>query len=196
MNSQQQERVPGRTSAAPRRVSGPDGELSMGCFNECERARQGQAAEPDVCSAVRIRLNHLIHPSLSRPSIAPIAAAILLWILPGCGSQAVQPGSAPPTLTVPANRPSVAATPQPVEPVVENTTNGELESVPTVSASSILGSNEEPAGSYYKVRSGDSLTRIAQQHQVSLNSLISENGLSTTTVLQPGQLIYIPERQD
>jgi len=67
-----------------------------------------------------------------------------------------------------------------------------LESVPEVAASRVLSVQREESARYHQVQPGDTLTAIAQKNQIALNRLIEENGLSTTTVLQPGQLLYIP----
>jgi LysM repeat protein len=48
-------------------------------------------------------------------------------------------------------------------------------------------------GDFYLVKSGDSLTRIAQAHGVSLESLIQANGLSKGSIIRPGQNLIIPE---
>jgi uncharacterized protein YcbK (DUF882 family) len=45
----------------------------------------------------------------------------------------------------------------------------------------------------HRVRSGQSLARIAQQHGVRVNSLAAANGLQRTSPLRPGQVLRIPE---
>ena len=47
---------------------------------------------------------------------------------------------------------------------------------------------------YHTVKAGDTLTQIAREHNVSLQELISQNGLDPKAILQIGQMIYIPER--
>ena len=44
---------------------------------------------------------------------------------------------------------------------------------------------------YYKVRSGDTLSRIAEKHSSSINRLCSLNGLRKTSILQIGQNIRV-----
>lgn len=44
---------------------------------------------------------------------------------------------------------------------------------------------------YYKVRSGDTLSRIAEKHSTSINRLCSLNGLRKTSILQIGQNIRV-----
>lgn len=48
-------------------------------------------------------------------------------------------------------------------------------------------------GSSYVVKSGDSMTRIAQVHGVSLSSLLQANGLNKSSIIRPGQTLSIPE---
>ncbi len=45
----------------------------------------------------------------------------------------------------------------------------------------------------YVVKSGDSLTKIAQVNGVSLSSLLQANGLSKSSIIRPGQNLIIPE---
>ncbi len=44
----------------------------------------------------------------------------------------------------------------------------------------------------YRVQSGDTLSQIAEQHGVSTRSLMQHNGLSSRSVIKPGQTIQIP----
>ncbi|MBT5438423.1 MAG: peptidoglycan DD-metalloendopeptidase family protein, partial [Flavobacteriales bacterium] len=44
---------------------------------------------------------------------------------------------------------------------------------------------------YYKVRSGDTLSRIAEKHRTNINRLCSLNGLRKTSILQIGQNIRV-----
>lgn len=48
-----------------------------------------------------------------------------------------------------------------------------------------------PKANYYKVRSGDSLWTIANQHQVSVANLVAWNHISKTKPLQPGQKLKL-----
>lgn len=45
----------------------------------------------------------------------------------------------------------------------------------------------------YTVKSGDTLYLIAKQYGISLNALLSANGMSSNTVLYPGQRLVIPK---
>ena len=196
MNSNRQSLATQRLINAVRGIHGPAIGFQIHDDSKTHRLAGSQSSKRSAILAHRRRFATFSQMGVSKNGMTAMSVIVLLTSLTGCGSQAVQPGASPPTLTVPANRPSVAGQPESVEPVIQGKANDDLDSVPIVSASSILGANREPAGTYYKVQSGDSLSRIAEQYQISLKTLISENGLSTTTVLQPGQLIYIPERQD
>ncbi len=44
----------------------------------------------------------------------------------------------------------------------------------------------------YRVRSGDTLSEIAERHGITTRSLIQHNGLSARSVIKPGQTIQIP----
>jgi len=48
----------------------------------------------------------------------------------------------------------------------------------------------------YTVRSGDSLWLIARRHRVSLNDLMRWNGLSSSSILRPGQTLTIRRGSD
>lgn len=48
------------------------------------------------------------------------------------------------------------------------------------------------AGATYTVRSGDALSTIAARHNVSLQALLSLNGLSMTSLITPGQRLRLP----
>ena len=45
---------------------------------------------------------------------------------------------------------------------------------------------------YHEVKKGETLTGIARQYGMPLRKLIEANGLETTSILQPEQLLYIP----
>ena len=54
------------------------------------------------------------------------------------------------------------------------------------------GAPASGSGGSYVVRSGDTLGRIAQKQGVSLNRLMSANGLSSRSTIHPGQRLVIP----
>jgi LysM repeat protein len=51
---------------------------------------------------------------------------------------------------------------------------------------------QSPAGRSYTVRRGDTIGRIAQAENVSIESLLRTNGLSRTSTIYPGQVIRFP----
>lgn len=53
------------------------------------------------------------------------------------------------------------------------------------------GSKEYVAKKYYKVRSGDTLSEIAERNRTSVSSLCRLNGLRTTSILQIGQNLRV-----
>ena len=53
------------------------------------------------------------------------------------------------------------------------------------------GSKEYVAKKYYKVRSGDTLSGIAERNRTSVSSLCRLNGLRTTSILQIGQNLRV-----
>lgn len=53
------------------------------------------------------------------------------------------------------------------------------------------GSSEYVAKKYYRVRSGDTLSAIAERNRTSINSLCRLNGLRTTSILQIGQNLRV-----
>jgi LysM repeat protein len=60
----------------------------------------------------------------------------------------------------------------------------------TATSSGSTGSTS--GGGTYRVRAGDSLWDIAQRHGVSLRSLLSANGLTSTSLILPGRQLVIP----
>ncbi|MBE2183313.1 MAG: SH3 domain-containing protein [Anaerolineae bacterium] len=53
-------------------------------------------------------------------------------------------------------------------------------------------SGQSSGGTYYVVAAGDSLSRIAQRHGVSMYSLIVANNIANPNLIFAGQTIYIP----
>jgi hypothetical protein len=51
--------------------------------------------------------------------------------------------------------------------------------------------NPEPNTVYYRVRRGDTLTAIARRHNVRLNDLCAWNGLTTRSIIRPGQELMV-----
>lgn len=53
--------------------------------------------------------------------------------------------------------------------------------------------SQEQSGRQYVVRPGDTLSSIAVQYGVTLEALISTNGISNPNIISPGQIIVLPE---
>jgi membrane-bound lytic murein transglycosylase D len=71
-----------------------------------------------------------------------------------------------------------------------------------LSPSAARSSHTKPASSSgssrqvsYKVRSGDTLSRIAKVFGVTVSDLINWNGISTRTILHPGQRLTVNVRR-
>jgi LysM repeat protein len=47
---------------------------------------------------------------------------------------------------------------------------------------------------YHKVVAGDNWTSLARKYQMTVKELTDANGIDPATTLQPGQLVYIPEK--
>lgn len=50
----------------------------------------------------------------------------------------------------------------------------------------------KPAGSYYKVKDGDTAEQVAALHKISVNDLLTANHIPSGGRLLPGQSIYVP----
>jgi LysM repeat protein len=63
-------------------------------------------------------------------------------------------------------------------------------STPTLLPQAIV--NTDGATGTYVVKSGDSLSRIARNNQVSLSSLMEVNGMNNRSIIRPGQTLILP----
>ncbi|MBT1445999.1 LysM peptidoglycan-binding domain-containing protein [Shewanella sp. JM162201] len=74
-----------------------------------------------------------------------------------------------------------------------NLSAGKTLMVPANSATELLDSatTQLAANSTYQVKSGDSLSKIAKQHQVKTADLLRWNGLSSASVIRPGQVLQV-----
>lgn len=52
--------------------------------------------------------------------------------------------------------------------------------------------NPEPTMVSYRVKKGDTLIRIARDHEVSLTAILATNGLSRRSIIRPGQKLLVP----
>lgn len=140
----------------------------------------------------------------------------LLFIQPGCQSQA--PREPEPAMTAPRQAPEYEE-PQPVSQLdpafntgVTTGTSGRQLSEPTrptttqrtPSDMGLLQPVEEPVSDSFtlppvtrkvEVKKGDTLSAIARREGVSLNDLLSANGLDRNSTIYVGQSLLIPERQ-
>lgn len=63
---------------------------------------------------------------------------------------------------------------------------------PIVELDRLLSSPPEGLSVYHEVHPGDTLQTLSVRYRVNLGRLIRMNGLSASTPLTPGQLLYIP----
>ena len=61
----------------------------------------------------------------------------------------------------------------------------------TVSTQSVSSTAKATANGYYTVKAGDTLYGISRKFGMSLSQLISANGISTSSVIQPGQTLRV-----
>lgn len=56
----------------------------------------------------------------------------------------------------------------------------------------LTGSSDKPVSTTsYKVRSGDTLTKIAQLHGLTVKELVAINGITSSTIIYPGQILRV-----
>src|SRR5699024_2362019 len=67
-------------------------------------------------------------------------------------------------------------------------TTQKTSSAPAITAKK---SNNSSSAQTYRVKSGDTLSRIAANHKISLSALLSANGLSTSSIIYPGQQLKL-----
>ena len=85
----------------------------------------------------------------------------------------------------------------------ERERGGSPSTTPTITSEAVLIPSPSPTVSpepvqpvTYTVQAGDTLSAIAQEHDVSLEALIDENNLPDPDVLQVGQILLIPDDED
>lgn len=85
-------------------------------------------------------------------------------------------------------------TPEVVEEVVQPTAvPTEITPLPTLQATPTAEGETVTLGTCdYEVQANDNLFRIALNNDVSLDALLAENGLTEASVIQPGQILTIP----
>ena len=70
--------------------------------------------------------------------------------------------------------------------------SGGVSSIPTPAIVPQATVTTEGAAGTYIVKSGDSLSRIARNNQVSLSSLMEVNGMNSRSIIRPGQTLILP----
>jgi LysM repeat protein len=104
-------------------------------------------------------------------------------------------------LTIPTATEASFITPEaPIEVELPTTVPTEEVEEPTLVPTPTAFGDEEEAviatECQYIVESGDNLFRIAINNQVSLAALLAENGLTEASIIQPGQIIHLPNCED
>lgn len=103
------------------------------------------------------------------------------------GQRITIPGTAPVASPEPP-APAPAPAPEPVEPPVEETpepeTPPEPEPEPAVPS--------QPTSASYTIRSGDTITAIARKFGVSIQSILTANGLTYSSIIYTGHTLVIP----
>lgn len=79
----------------------------------------------------------------------------------------------------------------PSNPIPQETTGVERQPAAAVLQLPQAGQDELK---YHTVKAGDSWSGVARQYQLTVQELTDANGIDPATVLQPGQMIYIPEK--
>jgi LysM repeat protein len=127
--------------------------------------------------------------------------ARLVWLIPlvmpvvstgGCGSPVVNPGQTTTRVVAPPARPGSPSVPPPQErldvPIAERS------EIPQVPAESVMTlPRESSSARYHTVQPGETLSSIARRYGLTVEKLRTSNGLDATTVLQPQQLLFIPD---
>ena len=121
------------------------------------------------------------------------AAAAIVLTMAGCQS-VVDPGQS--MRRAPVQTPPQVITPEgpelPGNPGLQAGSAG-IERQP-VSAVVNLPQADASQSKYHTAKAGDSWTSVAQQYHLTVSQLTDANGIDPSTVLQPGQMIYIPEK--
>ena len=155
---------------------------------------------------------------LRRALLALAAAATAVVAAPGCTISGARPqkpiddiplgGIAPPADPIDWTPPAISTTPPPREPRVAGApvppprtddppAGREADSVRGASApGSVRALPPKDGFSVYTVRSGDTLSAIAQRHEVLQKSIVEANGLADPNRIRAGQPLYVPTQKD
>lgn len=114
---------------------------------------------------------------------------------------AAQPAAAPVKDSAPSPDNTVAATAPVEQPAAPATVSQSPASVAPAAVASVTPSAQPPAvpvspisgNRIHRVRSGDTLTRVASLYNVSISDLEAANGLKPGAILRPAQALNIPD---
>lgn len=162
-----------------------DNEASQRC-PRCGNPYCGDHGE-DLCADCLNPVNAAPSGAFFRASLLALllGSVLALWLLvrppglPGDSSGVVIPEASPQPAT-----PTPAASPTPATPTVEAT--AAPTAVPTTTA-------EPPAPIEYTVKDGDSWNLIADSFGVDAASLAAYNSLTLEDIIQPGDVLLIPQ---
>jgi len=88
---------------------------------------------------------------------------------------------------------SSATSPGTSAPIVENTSVAHIGATAPATVTQTIAPTDTPIGAMeYVVRPGDTLGLIAEEHEVSVEELLSFNGLTDADAISVGQIIYVP----
>lgn len=59
----------------------------------------------------------------------------------------------------------------------------------------IVGENDSPHNTFYTVRSGDNLTKIAKKYETTVNQLVKWNGIEDPNVIRAGQRLIVAKSE-
>lgn len=162
----------------------------MDVRHSCRRIRENS----DHCGWLlgNLTISATMQSSSQNPSRCSLAARLVvlsLLSLGGCQS-VVDPGRS----MRPAQMPTTpgAAGPQVVPHTVPSGPTA-VEKQPASAVLQLPQANTKEA-IYHKVKSGDSWSGVARQYRLTVPELTDANGIDPSTALQPGQMIYIPEK--
>lgn len=127
---------------------------------------------------------------LPRSIVKAVLALAIAFAITGCQST-VDPGR---SMRPMPQRPAVIppSGPEfPSNPISPDTTGVQRQPAAAVLQLPQAGADESQ---YHTVKSGDTWSSVARQYQMTVQELTDANGIDPSTVLQPGQMIYIPEK--
>jgi LysM repeat protein len=152
--------------------------------------------QPSAADTQAIEVEPSATVIIINPTVAQVEASAtteIIVIEPATSVPTVVPATSEP-LTIPTATESGFVTPEiPIEVEVPTATptqiveQATLEPTPTAFGEDIVASECQ-----YIVQTGDNLFRIAINNNVSLDALLSANGLSEASIIQPGQSLALP----